>query len=136
MAVPPETNLVNRIRRVIRTEHPQAWVMKTHGGPYQDAGLPDLFILVAGQFIALEVKCPRPGETEEHARGRTTERQRFQLAHLERSGASVAVVVSPREALTVIQRALGTTRYHRVQEQNRRRRPRQPVPSHPDVIPE
>lgn len=134
MARQPETNLVARIRRVIRMEHPLAWVMKTSGGPYQDAGIPDLFVLVEGRFIALEVKCPRPGETDAHARTRITERQRHQLAQLERAGAVVAVVVSPREALTAIQQAIGTTRYHRVREQNRRRR--QPVPSHPDVLPE
>lgn len=135
MAVPPETNLVNRIRRVIRTEHPIAWVMKTHGGPYQDAGLPDLFVMVEGRFIALEVKCPRPGETDAHARSRTTDRQKHQLAVLERAGATVGVVLSPREALTVIQQAIGTARYHRVREQHRRPRQRA-VPSHPDVIQE
>lgn len=33
--------------------------MKIHGGPYQDAGTPDLLACYKGRFIAIEVKTAR-----------------------------------------------------------------------------
>ncbi len=57
----PETRLVQRIVEAIRREYPRAWVQKIHGGPYQTAGIPDLFVVIAGRLLALEVKARRRG---------------------------------------------------------------------------
>lgn len=120
MSTAPETNLVNRIRRVIKTAYPQSWVAKVHGGPFQQAGIPDLLVIANGRTIALEVKCQRPGETAEHARGRATAQQQSQIRQITEAGGVAGVVLDPREALTLIQQALGTTRYHRVRENRRK----------------
>lgn len=98
----PETRLVNRIREAILAAHPEAWILKVHGGPTQTAGVPDLLVCVRGQLIGLEVKCPRPGETPDRARGRASRLQLAQLDKLRRAGAGAAVVLTPEEALQSI----------------------------------
>ena len=77
-------------------------MIKLHGSPYQEAGLPDLMVVVRGRFVGLEVKLVRAGESVEHARARATPLQLAQLDRLARAGALVAVVVSVEEAMTVL----------------------------------
>lgn len=102
----PESLLVGRIRKAIKAEFPGAYVTKIAGGRYQNAGLPDLFLIVEGRAVGLEVKCQRPGESEAHARERETPRQRSVREDMARAGAVTAVVLSPEEALAAIRRAL------------------------------
>lgn len=102
----PETALTNRIRSTILDRWPSAWVFKVHGGPYQTVGVPDLLACIDGQLFGLEVKCPRPGETDGHARGRATLSQLHQIDLLNAAGAVAAVVLSPEEAVQVISRKL------------------------------
>lgn len=106
MAVQPETRLTNRIRAAILAEYPDAWVMKVAGGLYQTAGIPDLLVLVRGRFFGLEVKCPKPGESDSAARKRATLRQRIALDAIRKAGGASAVIISPGEALQIIDRAL------------------------------
>lgn len=106
MAAGPETRLVNRIKAAIEKEHPSAWVLKVHGGPYQTAGVPDLFVVADGHLIGLEVKCPRPGESEGAARRRTTPRQWLTIEALRDAGAFADVVVSVEESLAAVATAL------------------------------
>lgn len=106
MAPGPETKLVARIMGAIRARYPAAFVEKIHGGPYQRAGLPDLFVVVDGQAVGLEVKAQEPGESESAARGRATLRQKAALLDLREAGAGAGVVLSPEEALDVIADAL------------------------------
>lgn len=41
-------------------EQPDVWCLKTHGGGYGRAGVPDILCCVRGSFLAIELK--RPGE--------------------------------------------------------------------------
>jgi len=85
-----EGRLVNRIRTAILREHPEAIVIKLHGGPYQQAGLPDLLVVIRGRAVFLEVK--RPG-------GALTPLQEHTIARLRAAGALAEVVRSADEAL-------------------------------------
>ena len=53
----PEYRIVQNIKKLIRSRG--GWVVKIHGGPYQDAGTPDLLACYKGRFIAVEVKTAR-----------------------------------------------------------------------------
>lgn len=53
----PETGLVRDIRDMLETSFP-GFYFKTHGGPFQRAGLPDIIGLHRGRFIGIEVKIP------------------------------------------------------------------------------
>lgn len=101
-----EAGLVAAIQRAVAKKYPTAFVMKTHGGPMQMAGVPDLFIVVDGFFIGAEAKHQKPGESEEHARGRATAIQRVQIAKINAAGGIAGVVLSPEETLEMIERGL------------------------------
>jgi len=100
-----ETALVGLIVKAIHKKHPEVWGFKTHGGPYQAAGLPDLIFCVNGLFVGIEVKFQRPGESAKHAHERATELQRMQIAKINRAGGLAAVATSVEEALDIIDRA-------------------------------
>lgn len=53
----PEYRIVQNIKKLIRARG--GWVVKIHGGPYQDSGTPDLLACYKGMFIAIEVKTAR-----------------------------------------------------------------------------
>ena len=53
----PEYCIVQKIKKYIRSRG--GWVVKIHGGPYQDPGTPDLIVCYRGKFLAIEVKTPR-----------------------------------------------------------------------------
>lgn len=95
----PETSLVNSIREAILKEYPDAWVLKVHGNPYQDSGVPDLLVCLNGFMYGLEVKARRSGESEEHARSRATLRQQAQIDKIRASGGRADVVLTKEEAL-------------------------------------
>lgn len=94
-----ESTLQRNIQRAITEEWPEALVYKIHGSPMQTAGIPDLIICLKGQFVGLEVKLQRPGESREAAYGRASEAQRRQLAAIENAGGAAAIVLSVEEAL-------------------------------------
>lgn len=102
----PENVLVAAIRRAIRREYPDSLTLKVHGGPYQEAGIPDILVVVDGRFIGLEVKRRRPGESDSAARDRATAQQRAMLARMEAAGGVARVVLSEDEALAAIREAL------------------------------
>lgn len=107
MATAPtnERRLVDAITRSVLELWPAAWVLKTHGNPYQTAGLPDLLVCITGRLVGLEVKFVHPNETERHARGRATPLQNAMIAKLIRAGATAGVVTSVREAIDLIERS-------------------------------
>lgn len=100
-----EANVVEAIRKAIVKAHPWAWVLKTHGGPYQVPGIPDLLVVVDGLMFGFEVKHQRPGESAEHVRGRATTQQLRQIALLRAAGATAAVVLGADECLALIDEA-------------------------------
>ncbi len=107
MAVQPETVLVKAIKTAIMAMWPDAVVYKIHGGPAQEAGIPDLICCVDGRFIALEVKKQQAGESTAHAYARTTEIQTYQRDRIREAGGWCSTVLSVDEALDHIRKALG-----------------------------
>jgi hypothetical protein len=101
-----EGGLVAAIQREIAKRWPSAWQFKVVGSPYQMAGVPDLLLCVEGLTVGLEVKFQRPGESAEHAVGRTTQQQLVQIERINRSGGAAATVISVDEAVAVIKAGL------------------------------
>lgn len=100
-----ENGVVAEIVRAINREYPTAWFFKVHGGPYQEAGIPDLLGCVEGLLFGIEVKFQRPHESKEAARGRATPGQRRQIARINRAGGAAGVALNAEEALDIIRRA-------------------------------
>lgn len=101
----PESVLVHAIRKTIEAAYPKAFVMKNHGSMYMATGIPDLFVFHEGRAFALEVKRQRPGESLMAARGRCSAMQRFTIAKFRRAGIPADCVLSPAEALAIMQGA-------------------------------
>ena len=51
-----EKSLTAKIVKWLRAQG--AWCIKLHGGPYQQAGVPDLFVILRSRAFFLEVKRP------------------------------------------------------------------------------
>lgn len=94
-----ESTLVSAIRRAVLARWPGSTAWKIHGGPHQVIGIPDLVCCVGGRMVGIEVKLQRPGESEEHARGRVTHHQRAQLDAINAAGGLGIVALSVEEAL-------------------------------------
>lgn len=102
-----ESTLVSQIVAAIRKAYPDtSWVLKVHGGPMQEPGIPDILALVGGQMFGLEVKLRRAGESADHALSRTTDIQWNQLGKIIQAGGIGRVVLSVEEALSLIEAAL------------------------------
>ena len=99
-----ETGLVAAIRRELNKAYPGHWSIKTHGSPYQVSGVPDLILCVEGLMIGMEVKLIEPGESHEHAIGRTTPLQLAQIKSINGAGGIAGTVTSTEEALELIVR--------------------------------
>ena len=87
MPRPLEKNIVKAIMKRLRGLG--ACVVKIHGGPFQAAGFPDLFVLISGRVILLEVKTPK---------GRVSAIQATCHRAMRAAGGSVFVVRSADEA--------------------------------------
>ncbi len=88
-----ESTLVRNILKEIRAEG--GWWFKTHGSPYQMAGLPDILGVHDGRFVAFEVKIPGK-ETQ------TSPRQEMTMHRIHEAGGVTAVVSSTHGALGVL----------------------------------
>ena len=73
------------------------FVVKTHGGPMQASGIPDVLALAGGRLVGLEVKRPKVG--------RLTPLQQRCLAHINADGGYGVVVHSAEEALAAMEAA-------------------------------
>lgn len=85
-----ETALVKQMVKLIE-KRGTVWTMKTHGDGYQRVGIPDLLVCYRGQFLAIEAKHQKPGESEDHLLGRVSVKQRLELDGLEKAGAKSIV---------------------------------------------
>lgn len=99
----PESQLVFAIRKAIECSYPSALVFKVHGSPFQASGIPDLLVFIEGRTFALEVKRQKPGESMNQARSRVTPIQAFTIMRFRKAGIAADCVLSPAEALAVIQ---------------------------------
>lgn len=87
----PESRLQRKIQQVLKDEG--GFFFKIHGGPFQAAGLPDLFGIIAGLTYAIEVKCPGK---------KPTVIQINTLSQLRKAGAIVMIAESVEEVMDVI----------------------------------
>lgn len=69
------------------------WWFKVHGGPMQRAGVPDLYVLVDGVSIWVEIKTPA---------GRVSPLQERTIEQIGRAGGRTAVVRSVEEFCRVV----------------------------------
>jgi hypothetical protein len=74
-------------------QRPHSFTYKTHGGPYQRAGVPDILHWEDGRAYGFEVK--RPGESP-------TPLQAHTLELMQAAGVTVAVVHSVEETLLIL----------------------------------
>lgn len=89
-----EAELVKKMVQLIKDRYPSAWVFKVVGNPYQSSGVPDVLLCINGQLAAIEAKHQKPGESADHAFGRTSEIQKATLVNLSRAGSVSAVAIS------------------------------------------
>ena len=89
-----ESQIVKKIKRYLEQAYPGVWY-KIHGGPYQEAGIPDIVGCHAGQFYAFEVKRP----TRRH---KVSMSQKYQLDRLEKAGAKCGVVTGIQEVRAIM----------------------------------
>lgn len=101
-----ESGLQENVVKAIKRSYPLAWVFHPVGSPYQMTGVPDLLVVVDGLLIGIELKFPRPGESLQHARERTTTGQRMQIQAINRAGGMAGTAVSVENALDIVERGL------------------------------
>lgn len=89
----PESRLQRKIRAAIEAKFGGWWV-KTWGGPFTGAGLPDLRGYINGRPFELEVKVPK--------KGRLSSAQIRTILELREHGVAADVVESIDEALEVV----------------------------------
>lgn len=96
---PLEKTVVNKIREALKVAGVK-WIMKTHGSPYQQSGVPDLLCIapVTGRLVGIEVK--RPGGT-----WKVTELQKKQIENIREAGGVAGVATSAEEALQLLEEA-------------------------------
>ena len=101
-----ESGVVDAIRRRIAAEWPTSVTWKMHGSVYMEAGIPDVLCCVEGRLIFLEVKHRKPGESEEHAYGRTSVEQVRQIKRIRAAGGAACTVLDADEAVWAVREAL------------------------------
>lgn len=85
---PSEKSITNSIQKMLHGV-PGVWCVKFHGGPYTQAGVPDILGAFYGRAFAIEVK--RPGQ-------KPTAIQDLTMARMRKAGIIVAVCHSVEEA--------------------------------------
>lgn len=94
-----EKAIVNAIVKSLRARG--AYVVKIHGGPFQQMGIPDLLVIEAGRVFFLEVK--QPGESP-------TIRQEMEMKRIRAAGVECFVVTSVSEIPAIQGSAFSLTR--------------------------
>ena len=89
MANKPESRLQKKILKAVKDNFPGCFLFKTHGGPYQKAGIPDLVGSINGVFVGIEVKNPEDLE-------KVTKLQEITIGEINKSG-GIAFVSSSVE---------------------------------------
>lgn len=87
-----EADLVRKILKALRKEHPKDTWWKIHVGPFQERGIPDIIGCHHGRFIGFEVKLP--GKEK-----KLTMYQTRQLHLINEAGGYATTVTSVKEAL-------------------------------------
>lgn len=97
-AIPLEATIVSAIIKALKAQG-VIFILKTHGGAYQMAGLPDLILIAprVGRFVGIEVKRP--------VLGVTSELQKAILRKINRAGGYGCVAYCVEEALEFLRKA-------------------------------
>lgn len=90
-----ERRLTTNILKALRQRWPEGWWVKVHGGPMQQAGIPDIIGCVGGRFVALEVKDPDGNHP-------VTELQEHTLKEITEAEGLAAVVRSVDQAKQIV----------------------------------
>jgi len=98
-----ESRLQRRIRRGLKDAFGGHYY-KIWGGPYQQAGIPDIIGCVEGLFVGLEVK--QPGK-------KPSELQEIELQNIRKAGGIAGVVTSVEEAIKLVRTALARAKRRR-----------------------
>lgn len=99
MARGPESRLQTKIQKALQKEFPRSFFFKTHGGPYQRAGIPDIIGSVEGSFIGIEVKVPGRENT-------LTDLQQHTIDQINESGGLAFMTTNPEDAIDRIKKSL------------------------------
>lgn len=105
-----EKGLVTAIRRALDREWPNHYLLNTAGNPYQASGTPDLLVCVDGNFIGMEVKFVRPGESRSHAYTRVSPQQWKALSRIQAAGGVAEPILSVDDALRLVAATVGAGR--------------------------
>lgn len=92
-----ETVITTKTVKALTKEFPYAFIRKIHGGDYQRAGLPDIYISLCGRTVWIEMK--RPGAD-------TTALQKKTMIALANTGAFCGTAESPERAIQLIKDVL------------------------------
>ncbi len=105
---PLEKVVVNKIRDALKSAGVQ-WIMKTHGSPYQQSGIPDLLCIApgTGRLVGIEVKRP-------HGTWKVTELQKHQIDLIRKAGGIAGVATSVSEALELLNEAMKEVKHESV----------------------
>jgi len=105
-----ESTIVKNIMKALGKHFP-GFYFKTHGGPFQRAGLPDIIGLHKGRFIGIEVKVPGKEDT-------LTDIQRHTLTLIKLAGGisfmstSVDITIQKLQEEFKNDKKISTTRIH------------------------
>lgn len=96
-SIPLEKNIVTQIVRSLKASG-VIWCIKTHGGAFQGAGLPDILAIApkTGRLVGIEVKRPKIGKL--------TALQKSQLEKIESAGGVAGVATCVDEALALLKK--------------------------------
>lgn len=84
-----ESGIAKKMVEILRARG--AWALKTHGGPTQTRGIPDILVCYQGKFIGIEVKRTK----REHA----SDLQKWQLREIRRAD-GIGVVAHDPDGIT------------------------------------
>ena len=84
-----------RIIKWLKEQYPDAFIWKAAAGPYSRGGIPDVCMVLDGQFYGFEVKRPEVG--------RLSKIQEQTIKEIRRAGGKVAVVSFPAQVQRFIE---------------------------------
>lgn len=95
MSSKPETVLKDRIVKALEKEFPGIYVVKVHGGPFQERGIPDLILCWNGRFIGMELK---------YGPGKPSVQQKFHIQRIRQAGGIAHIVRSVEKAVQIVRK--------------------------------
>lgn len=105
---PLEKVVVNKIRDALKSVGVK-WILKTHGSPYQQSGIPDLLCISpgTGRLVGIEVKRP-------HGTWKVTELQKHQIELIREAGGVAGVATTVEDAMALLNEAMKEADYESV----------------------